>query len=213
MSEELGVSRRGVSQGAGWMLATAALPAGATGAAGLAAAGTAADTAGATIGPRGISPAMAQLSAYMREAPARALPGEVLEKARRHILDTLAAMVSGSQLKPGQFAIGFARQQSTDKGATVAASNVVCDPVNAALANAMLAHSDETDDSHAPSQSHPGCAIVPAALAAAEHFGASGTQMLRAIVLGYDVGTRVTMTVGHGGFQTANQLSTHAAAA
>ena len=40
--------------------------------------------------------------------------------------------------------------------------------VNAALANGMLAHADETDDSHAPSLTHPGCGIVPAALAMAE---------------------------------------------
>jgi 2-methylcitrate dehydratase PrpD len=37
--------------------------------------------------------------------------------------------------------------------------------INAALANGMLAHADETDDSHAPSLTHPGCGIVPAALA------------------------------------------------
>ena len=57
----------------------------------------------------------------------------------------------------------------------------------------MLAHSDETDDTHAPSQSHPGCAVVPAALAAGEQFGIDGTRFLRAVALGYDVGPRVTM--------------------
>ena len=41
--------------------------------------------------------------------------------------------------------------------------------VNAALAGGMLAHADETDDSHPPSLKHPGCAIVPAALAMAEY--------------------------------------------
>jgi 2-methylcitrate dehydratase PrpD len=57
----------------------------------------------------------------------------------------------------------------------VVASNLACGPMEAALANAMLAHSDETDDSHAPSLSHPGCAVVPAALAAGELFGIGGT--------------------------------------
>ena len=47
-------------------------------------------------------------------------------------------------------------------------SKIVTAAVNAALANGMLAHADETDDSHAPSQTHPGCGIVPAALAMAE---------------------------------------------
>ena len=52
--------------------------------------------------------------------------------------------------------------------ASVVGSRVVTSCVNAALANGMLAHADETDDSHAPSRNHPGCAVVPAALAAAE---------------------------------------------
>ena len=47
-------------------------------------------------------------------------------------------------------------------------TNIVTSVEGAALANGMLAHSDETDDSHAPSQTHPGCGIVAAALAMAE---------------------------------------------
>src|SRR5215831_6727798 len=93
-----------------------------------------------------VSPIMTTLSSYMSEAAGRKLPG----------LDTLAAMISGSELPPGQFAIRFARANGGERIATVAGSNVVCGPIEAALANGMLAHSDETDDTHPPSQSHPG---------------------------------------------------------
>jgi 2-methylcitrate dehydratase PrpD len=55
------------------------------------------------------------------------------------------------------------------------------------MVNGYMAHADETDDSHAPSRTHPGCAIVPAALAMAERQNASGEAFLRAVVLGYDV--------------------------
>jgi len=153
---------------------------------------------------------MAALSAYMSEARSRALPAEAVEKSKHHILDTLAAMVSGSDLAPGKFAIRFARAHPEEKIATVAASEVVCGAIQAAFANAMLAHADETDDSHAPSQSHPGCSVVPSALAVGEQFGIDGSHFLRAVTLGYDVGTRFTMTVGIAGFQTGNHLSTHA---
>lgn len=155
---------------------------------------------------------MAALSGYMSEAGSRALPAQAIEKTKQHILDTLAAMVSGSELAPGQFAIRFARSHPSQKVATVAASDVVCGPIEAAFANALLAHSDETDDSHAPSQSHPGCSIVPAALAAGEQFGIDGMRFLQAVALGYDVGTRFTMTIGIAGFQSGNHLSTHAIA-
>jgi len=159
-----------------------------------------------------LSPTMARLSAYMTEAGSHPLPEEALEETKQHILDTFAAMVSGSELAPGRFAIDFARAHSAEKTATVAASDVVCGAIEAAFSNAMLAHSDETDDSHAPSESHPGASVIPSALAAGEQFNIDGSRFLRAVALGHDVGTRVTMTVGVGAFQTANYISTHALA-
>jgi 2-methylcitrate dehydratase PrpD len=73
----------------------------------------------------------------------------------------------------------------------------------------MLAHSDETDDSHSPSQSHPAASIVPAALATGEKFGIDGTRFLRSVVLGYDVGPRFTMTLGRVDYMRASHRSTH----
>ncbi len=156
-----------------------------------------------------VSPVMARLSTYMSEARDRALPSEVLEKVKQHVLDTIAAMVSGAELPPGIAALKFARSYGGEKVATVVCSTNLCGPIEAALVNGMLAHSDETDDSHAPSLSHPGCAVVPAALAAGEQFGVSGMQFLRAVALGYDVGPRVTMTLGGPDFQMKQHRSTH----
>jgi 2-methylcitrate dehydratase PrpD len=188
-----GITRRALLRGAGAVVATTLLrPA-------------------RLIAGAAISPVMARLSGYMSEASTRALPADVIEKTKHHVLDTLAAMVSGTQLPPGRVALDFARTYS-DKVATIAGSTRQCGPIEAAFVNAMLAHADETDDSHAPSQSHPGCAVVPAALAVAEQFGISGTHLLRAVALGYDVGTRVTMTAGVPGFQTETHISTHALA-
>jgi len=155
---------------------------------------------------------MTRLSTYMAEAGTHALPAAVAEKTKHHILDTLAAMVSGSQLGPGRLGIQFARAHAGEKVATVAASNVLCGAMEAALANGMLAHSDETDDSHAPSQSHPGCAVVPAALAAGEQFGIDGARFIRAVTLGYDIGPRVTMTLGGVPWQMATHHSSHSIA-
>ena len=96
--------------------------------------------------------------------------------------------------------------------ATVAGSSLVAAPIDAALANGVLAHADETDDSHSASQSHPGCAVVPAALAAGEQHGIDGTRFLRAVTLGYDVGTRVTMAMGGVEFRNRSHRSTHSIA-
>jgi 2-methylcitrate dehydratase PrpD len=159
-----------------------------------------------------ISPVMARLSAYMSAARNRALPEPVLEKTKHHVLDTIAAMVSGAELPPGRAAIAFARGYGGKAVATVAASSIVCGPIEAALANGVLAHADETDDSHGPSRSHPGCATVAAALALGEQFGANGMHFLRAVALGYDVGTRVTMSMGGPSYQTLTHRSTHGTA-
>ena len=156
-----------------------------------------------------VSPVMARLSAYMAEAKDHALPAEAVEKTKQVVLDTFAAMLSGSDLPPGKLAINLAKVHSGEKVATVAGSNVVCGSIEAALANGMLAHSDETDDSHAPSLSHPGCSVVPVALAASEQFDADGTRFLRAVALGYDIGPRMTMTMGRDIAMVEEHKSTH----
>src|SRR5580698_6054807 len=155
---------------------------------------------------------MEQLSGYMAEARSRPLPVDVSESTKEHILDTLAAMVSGSELPPARVAYNFARSYGGQTTATVVGSDLLCGPVEAALVNGMLAHSDETDDSHSPSHSHPGCAIVPAALAAGELFEIDGQHLLRAVALGYDVGTRVSMALGGLQFQMKTHRSSHSIA-
>jgi len=155
---------------------------------------------------------MEKLSTYMSEAEGRALPQATIEATKQHVLDTLAAMISGADLLPGRTAIDFARAYSGKEVATVVASRILCGPIEAALTNGMLAHADETDDSHSPSQSHLGCGVVPAALAAGEQFGISGTHFLRAVTLGYDIGSRFTMTLGGQKFEFGSHWSTHSIA-
>src|ERR1700686_4572098 len=154
-----------------------------------------------------ISAPMRKLSAYIGQAPGLPLPAAVAEKARHHVLDTLAAMVSGSRLKPGQIAIAYVRRLGGTREASVEGSRVVTSCVNAAVPNGILARADETDDSHAPSRNHPGCAVVPAALAAAEAMHASGEQFLRAVVLGYDVAARLNYALGADAFAFAGRMT------
>ncbi len=142
-----------------------------------------------------ISPVMQKVSAYIAAAPRKALPAKVLEKTKHHVLDTLAAMVSGSRLLPGRKAISYAKTLGGKPEAVIAGSRIITTAVTAALANGMLGHADETDDSHAASLCHPGCAIVPAALAMGERERASGAALLRAVALGYDIGTRINLSL------------------
>src|SRR3979490_1616089 len=76
-----------------------------------------------------ISPVMAKLSTYMSEAGSRALPDQVVQETKYHILDTLAAMISGSELPPGVQALRFARAYSGGRTATVVASDILGGPI------------------------------------------------------------------------------------
>jgi len=194
------LSRREMLELTGLAVATAALPPGAV---------MAKPSPSRDSNAQGVSPVMHKLSTYMSEARDRALLDEVAEKTKQHIVDTLAAMISGSELTPGRAALQFVGAYGGKEVATVVASKIVCGPIEAALTNGVLAHADETDDSHASSQSHPGCAVVPAALAAGERFGIRGTHFLRAVALGYDVGPRFTMTLGGQQFEAESHWSTH----
>jgi 2-methylcitrate dehydratase PrpD len=129
-----------------------------------------------------------QLVEYMLSARDMPLPEEVVQRAKNHLLDTLAAIVSGSELRPGALAIQFARSQGGIQEASVLGSNLVTSALWAAFANGISAHSDESDDSN--DRLHPGCSVVPAAWAVAEREKNSGKALLNAVVLGYDIASR-----------------------
>jgi 2-methylcitrate dehydratase PrpD len=142
-----------------------------------------------------ISPVMRKLSAYMAQAPERALPDKAAREAKYHILDTLAAMISGSELPPGQHALEFVRAYGGAPKVTVVASDILAGPLEAAIANGAFAQADETDDNYSAGGAHPGCAIVPASLAVGELLGVDGARFVRAVALGYDVGMRAMKAV------------------
>lgn len=210
MSRETDTTRRWLLNASGAALLSGALPATAAAPAGTAPAGTAqsgASPAGAaaeraTGSEAGAAPAdavapyTATLAQYVAGTLDRELPAAVVARTRLQVLDTLAAMVSGSRLKAGESAIRYVQGLGGHPQATVIGSRTVTSAVNAAFANGMSAHADETDDSHPAGPFHPGCGSVAAALAIAELRGRSGADLLRAVAVGYDVGARLITALG-----------------
>ena len=191
------LTRRCVLQRTGWILAAAAFPSMGE-FAGEPIFAAAAKPAQQTRADYPISDVMNRLSAYMSQACDQELPGEVMERAKLHILDTFGAMVSGSELPAGRAATRFAREYGGKAVSTIVADTVLCGPIEAALANAVMAHADESDDHMLGISYHPGNSAVPAALAVGEQFNISGMHFLRSVVLAYDVGGRVLRTVQPG---------------
>lgn len=158
----------------------------------------AAPAPGARTDAETISPDTIKLADYVAKTLDRELPAEVVARTKLHVLDTFAAMLSGSRLKPGELAARYVDSLGGKPQATVIGSSIVTSAVNAALANAMSAHADETDDTNPVGPVHLGCSAVSSALATAELTDRNGRDLLRAVTLGYDIGARVVAALGVG---------------
>lgn len=152
----------------------------------------------------------ARLARYIADMNDASLPQTTVEKAKLHILDTLGAIVSGYALSAGKAALRLVESETGAKEASLAISGRRVPAAVAAFANAMAAHADETDDTHPASITHPGCAVVPAALAACEFYRRSGLDLIRAVTLGYDFCARTGMALGAGRFLTEKSFDPHA---
>ena len=145
--------------------------------------------------PAVVSPLMQEFSSYIAIAHKRKLPQDVSARAKNHIVDTVAAMISGSRLLPGTKIIAYVKPLGGTRDAGVIGTKHVTTILNAALANGTCCHADETDDTHPPTRTHPGTSVLPAALAVAEKYECSGEQLLRAVVLGYDICARTLLAL------------------
>jgi 2-methylcitrate dehydratase PrpD len=136
-----------------------------------------------------------EVTLYIGEALNRDLPREVSEAASLHLLDTVAAIISGTTLPAYRNAHKFLESERNQGPATVIGMGGTASATLAAFVNGVSAHADETDDNHR-TLVHAGCAVVPAALALAERKKSSGQQLLRAVTLGYDIAVRMALALG-----------------
>lgn len=152
----------------------------------------------------------AVLARHVAAAGAAPLPDDVRAKAADHLLDTLAAMLSGAGLRPGATALAYVRAHPGHPEATIAGTGMRTSAADAAFAGGVLAHSDESDDSHPGGFNHPGCGVVPAALAMAERTGADGARLLRAVVTGYEVAGRIGLALDGHALHRERHFGSHA---
>ncbi len=154
-----------------------------------------------------ISPITQQLSAYIARAIKKPLPKPVIERAKLHTLDTFAAIIAGSRLTPGKKVLAYVKSVGGKPAVGIVGTRLLSSLPAAALANGMFAHADEMDDTHPASLTHPGRNVLPAALAIGESGHCSGTALLRAVVLGYDVCARMMLALKAIEFQRAGHYS------
>jgi 2-methylcitrate dehydratase PrpD len=121
------------------------------------------------------------------------IPGDVVETAKLHLLDTIGCGLAAHALGvAGEGRTAMAELGGESQASVIGLDSALPAP-NAAFANAMLCHGLDFDDTHSDSVAHVSVVVCPASLAAGEAVGATGREVLTAIVGGNEVVTRVGM--------------------
>jgi 2-methylcitrate dehydratase PrpD len=134
------------------------------------------------------------------------IPGDVVAHVKRIFLNLTAATLWGWRTRGGQQVHQVMRTLGGQPEATVMASTNKLPAVYAAAVHASLAFATMTDDTHGPAQIHSGHASIPSALAEGELAGASGRDVIAAIVAANEVGIRIAHSVGPEQSQTHNTM-------
>jgi len=126
------------------------------------------------------------------------LPGEVRRQARRCLLDTLGAGISGSRTRLSHIINNFAASAFGGRGAYLWLDGREVSPPGAALANGMTIDSLDIHDGHPLTKGHAGAAIVPATLATIpikQSVQVTGAEMLTTLIIGYEIALRAGMAL------------------
>ncbi|MGJ5012381.1 MmgE/PrpD family protein [Bradyrhizobium oligotrophicum] len=136
----------------------------------------------------------ATLAAYVAALKYDDIPPEVLDRAKVLTLDFLGSAIRArreAESTPSVVNMLAALKLDAAGEATVFGDDRTWTPAVAALLNGTMGHSLDFDDTHADSSLHPSAPVVPAAFAVGEMVGASGREVLTAIVAGYEVCCRL----------------------
>ena len=137
-----------------------------------------------------MSKAFSELARFAARTDARELPAAVVRKAKACVLYGIAVGIGCMRTgQAAQAARAAAHADVATGEATRFFDGGKCDAGMAALANGTLFHSRVQDDAHAAG--HVGVVVIPAALAMSEAGGASGADLLAAVVAGYETALRI----------------------
>lgn len=130
----------------------------------------------------------ARLAAFIADTRPQDLSSDVYARAARVLADTMAVIAAGMQ-EPEMQALLSGASEVND--ASILGANRRAEPGMAAFLNASAGVFLELDEGAARSRGHPAIHVAPPLLAWAEAEGGDGERLLHALVLGYEVATRV----------------------
>jgi 2-methylcitrate dehydratase PrpD len=147
-----------------------------------------------------------QLASYAAETKYADLPEAVIAHAKLAIRDSIGCLIGGSSLAAGKRARDLILPMAANGSAAVAGAKRRIAPALASYINAQLTNLMDYDDTlEGKALGHPGATIVPAALALAEEKKSSGKEFLTAVVVAYDVYSRIA-AAGKPSFERNKQV-------
>jgi 2-methylcitrate dehydratase PrpD len=138
----------------------------------------------------GRPPVTALLAEFVSRFPQGGCPSGTAPQVKRAALDLLGVTLAGSVEPAGERARAYAASQAGEGPAAVIGGGVRLSPALAALANGTAGHALDYDDIGLGA-GHVSVALMPVALAVAELVGAKGAEFVEAMVLGYEVASRL----------------------
>ena len=147
------------------------------------------------------------LGAFVAKTHFEDLPKPIVDKAKRHILDTLGVALAGATSEEAERTQGMLAETEAAGPSPWWGTPHRLAPRSAALVNGIAAHAYELDDTGGCD--HSGAVVLPAAIAALDvtKRSLSGKDLITAVVLGYDLGRRVLE--GFGGYKQHNEAGWH----
>ncbi|MDQ0396527.1 MmgE/PrpD family protein [Labrys monachus] len=151
----------------------------------------------------------ADLAAFAAALRYEDIPAAVIDRTVDFFVDWAGSALSGG----GQRAVGAIERFAAAMGPQDGRSEILTarrttSPLFAAMVNAAASHISEQDDVHNGSVFHPAAVVFPAALATAQHVGASGRDFLAASVAGYEAGIRVGEFLGRSHYRVFHTTGT-----
>ncbi len=115
----------------------------------------------------------------------------VTHEAQRTFLNWLGCAIGASRHPTLEAALAATQELAPSRQASILGRKERVDMASAALLNGISSHTFDYDDTHLRTIIHPAGPVASAALALAEHTGASGQALIDALILGVDVSCRV----------------------
>jgi 2-methylcitrate dehydratase PrpD len=140
-----------------------------------------------------------RLAEFAESYRRRPIEAQVLHHAKRAVIDWHAALFPGAVVPPATLLERALAEEIGGGGDGNEARLALGQPASvraAALINGAAAHAVEVDDIYREGIYHPGAPTIAAALAIAQSRSASGEAFLRAVIVGYEISTRVAAAMG-----------------